>query len=82
MLHIPALSRYLDGLLDMLEEFRPRAVHIALRSLDEDFAALYLADVWVRMELTAETMCWPICGVHLPCWEVLLHQATAPELGG
>ena len=81
-LRIPALPRYLDGLLDMLEEFRPRTVSVSLRNPDVDFAAQYLADCWVRIELTAETMCWPICGIHLPCWEVVLQQATSPEIGG
>ena len=79
---IPALARYLDGLLDMLEEFRPQGASAELQGFQVDFAALYLADSWVRLELTAATMCWPMCHIHLPCWEVVLHQATSPEVGG
>ena len=81
-LRIPALSRYLDGLLDMLEEFRPRDMIVWPLNPDAEFAVLYLADCWVRVELTAETMCWPVCGVHLPCWEIVPGQAFSPEIGG
>ncbi|CAE7254976.1 unnamed protein product [Symbiodinium microadriaticum] len=52
-LRTPALTRYLDGLLDMLEEFRPQSMVAWPSSPDEEFALLYLADCWVRVELTA-----------------------------
>ncbi|OLQ09249.1 Vacuolar calcium ion transporter [Symbiodinium microadriaticum] len=74
-LRAPGLTRYLDGLLDMLEEFRAQdASEWPCRS-DEEFALQYLADCWVRVELTAEIMCWPVVGVHLPCWQIVLMQA-------
>ena len=82
MLRVPALSRYLDGLLDMLEKFRPHGSPLGSQELDEGFAMLFLIDCWVRVELTAETMTWPSCGVHLPCWETVLRQATSPEICG
>ena len=81
-LRAPGLTRYLDGLLDMLEEFRAQdASEWPCRS-DEEFALQYLADCWVRVELTAEIMCWPVVGVHLPCWQIVLMQASSPEIGG
>ena len=82
VVRIPALARYLDGLMDRLEEFRPQGRVPHQWSLNTEFATLYLTDCWVRVELTAETMCWPLCGIHLPCWDAIIRQATCPELGG
>ena len=81
-LRTPGLTRYLDGLLDMLEEFRAQEEPEWPCSVDEDFALCYLTDCWVRVELTAEIMCWPVVGVHLPCWQIVLTQASSPEIGG
>ena len=52
-LRVPALPRYLDGLLDMLEEFRPQDMTVWPQTSDEEFAVQFLADCWVRVELTA-----------------------------
>ena len=79
---VPALARYMDELLGILEDFRPEQPCALLCNFDLGFASSFLVDSYVRVEMTAEAVCWPVCHRHLPCWEVLLNQARTPELGG
>ena len=49
---------------------------------DAEYLSFFLLECFIRVEMTAEAITWPVLHRHLPCWEVLLQQARAPELAG
>ena len=74
LLRVEGLQRYLDELLEATEEF-PQLNPAQLQwtttcSTEESFVRFFLVENYIRIEMTAEAISWPVIHRHLPCWEV------------
>ena len=80
------LRDYLEELEDVTQSFpilnRMQQQWTTTCETEESFVQFFVMEVYIRIEMTSEAISWPLTGLHLPCWEVLLRQGHAPELCG
>ena len=73
------LAAYIGALLEVVES-EPEPTPQQIEAIDQEdmsFLEWPLAEWTHRFECTAEAISWEQFGIHLPCWAVVLNQASS-----
>ena len=71
------LTQYFEAMFYVINRASTTSTEYQVDQEDEGYIQWQLSEWKIRFECTSEALVWEFFGLHLPCWEVVLTQATS-----
>ena len=71
------LTEYFEAMFYVINRASTNSSEYQIDLEDVDYIQWQLSEWKIRFECTSEALAWEFFGLHLPCWEVVLAQATS-----
>ena len=71
------LTQYFEAMFYVVKRAAVDTHEYCIDEEDVEYIRWQLSEWKIRFECTSEGLVWEFFGLHLPCWEVVLSQATS-----